>query len=200
MFCSKCGKEISNDSKFCYSCGSKTIHSWNNNISSASDNILTTNIPEVKTNNIGSEKDESRMSSLENDLELSNTSNNILSEDENKIIDDKILISNTVEDCFKTFKRIVISMYLVLFLMVIVSNIYKPFSPFAFWGYIILIFYFWTHLWSCSRLVGRSPILWILLTVVLSFIGPVVAYSMLKKSAVDQNIILKPGKIEGYNI
>ena len=25
MFCSKCGKEISDDSKFCYSCGSKTI-------------------------------------------------------------------------------------------------------------------------------------------------------------------------------
>ena len=23
MFCSKCGKEISDDSKFCYSCGSK---------------------------------------------------------------------------------------------------------------------------------------------------------------------------------
>lgn len=40
MFCSKCGKEISDDSKYCSSCGSKTINVENTDVSSLPSNNI----------------------------------------------------------------------------------------------------------------------------------------------------------------
>ncbi|MFH1321183.1 MAG: hypothetical protein ABII90_11090 [Bacteroidota bacterium] len=135
-------------------------------------------------------KSETVTFSSENNLQLTDTVNdNILSDDDEKIIAWKKVITDTIEDCFKRFKRIVILLYLGIFLIGIVSYFNDALKPFAVFGYVILVFYFWSHLWSCARLVGKNPLLWVFLTGVLSIIGPVVAYSMLKKSAEDQGFI-----------
>ncbi|MGD0020716.1 MAG: zinc ribbon domain-containing protein [Smithellaceae bacterium] len=58
MFCSKCGKEISDDSIFCYSCGSIILNVEKTDVSSLpSDNIDKPIISDMKEENTNDKKD-----------------------------------------------------------------------------------------------------------------------------------------------
>ncbi|MDI6776987.1 MAG: hypothetical protein QMD03_07080, partial [Syntrophales bacterium] len=98
--------------------------------------------------------------------------------------------------CFKEFKRQVLLVYVGFIIIVIAYSFSEALAAYAFCGYIIIFFYYWTHLWSCARLIGKNPFLWVSISGFLSFLGPAYAYQMLKKSAEDQgyisSYILKP--------
>lgn len=105
--------------------------------------------------------------------------------------EEKYKMSNIISDCFKQFKKITIIFYAVICSMGIVGLIHEALMPFAFWGYVIMLFYYWTNLWSCAKLVGKSPLGWVIISGILSFIGPVVAYNSLRSSAVSQGFIME---------
>jgi hypothetical protein len=114
---------------------------------------------------------------------------------------------NTVKDCFEKFKRSIILIYGGYFLVFVVLNLIaslvpvsapvsdKDFSftwlfPFivmlTFYLALVAFAYLLYHVWTCATLVGKSPFLWVFITLMLSIIGPIVAYDMLKKSAETQ--------------
>lgn len=108
-----------------------------------------------------------------------------------KAAEEKYKMSNVISDCFKQFKKITIIFYAVICSMGVVGLIHEALMPFAFWGYVIMLFYYWTNLWSCAKLVGKSPLGWVVISGILSFIGPVVAYNSLRSSAVSQGFIME---------
>ena len=137
---------------------------------------------------------ETATSYSKNDFQLTDEVNaDVPSDDGEKIIAEKhrLVIAGTVTDSFEKFKRIILLVYIGFILIGIAVSFSDYLRPFAIFGYVIIVFYFWSHLWSCARLVSKNPLLWVLITGALSIIGPVVAYSMLKKSAEDQGFILK---------
>lgn len=141
----------------------------------------------------GTLKNETATPSSENNFQLTDAvTADVSSDDVEKIIAEKQAIAETIEGCFEKFKRMILLLYVGFILMCIAVSFSEALMPFAFFGYVIFIFYFWSHLWSCARLVGKNPLLWVFITGALSIIGPVVAYSMLKKSAEDQGFIFKP--------
>ncbi|MEI8225982.1 MAG: zinc ribbon domain-containing protein [Bacteroidota bacterium] len=68
MCCSNCGKEISDDSKFCSSCGSKTINFENTNVSSSP----SINIDIPQTPNINDTKEDETLLSSEKKEKVEN--------------------------------------------------------------------------------------------------------------------------------
>jgi len=124
------------------------------------------------------------------------TNKDTISDEYEKILSDKMIISNTIEDCFGKFKKMIIILYLGIVIIGAVSVLNEKFIAFAVFGYVVIIFYFWSHLWSCARLVGKNPFLWVFITGILSFIGPIVAYQIFKTSAENQGFIIKPTKFK----
>lgn len=124
------------------------------------------------------------------------TDGDTILEEYEKTLSEKMIISNTIEDCLGKFKKMIIILYLGIVIIGAVSMLNEMFKPFAIFGYVVIIFYFWSHLWSCARLVGKNPFLWVFITGILSFIGPIVAYQTFKTSAESQGFIIRPNKFE----
>jgi hypothetical protein len=122
------------------------------------------------------------------------TDSDTVSGEAEKLLSHKMFISRTIEDCLGKFKRRIIILYLGIFIIGALSELNEMFKPFAIFGYIFIIYYFWSYLWYCARLVGKNPLLWVFITGFLSLFGPIVAYIVFKASAKSQEFIMEPAK------
>lgn len=187
MFCSKCGKEISDDSKFCYSCGSKVdIKKKSDTITDTPPFVVNkethTEIKNIKQTNSGKESEQvvSSLSLSKNEQETSITS------------DDMVVYY------FKRFKIAVILFYLEFGFIIfggVISQMNTTLGQFIMgisaliW--LVVIGFIWYYMRYCSRLVGKSFLLYLLVSCIFSLLGPWIVYYLLKKSISPQFDIRK---------
>ncbi len=96
-------------------------------------------------------------------------------------------MSDTAESSFQRLMLAVALFYFGLFFVFITRGSLKPMMPTL--AFICVLVYFWINLWPCAKIAGKSPALWVFLSIALSALGPIVAYLYLKKSARDQNLL-----------
>jgi hypothetical protein len=101
------------------------------------------------------------------------------------------LSDNLVISYFNRFKIIIILFYSNLLLGGIIIHISEIMMYICILSLFILIVLIWYHIWYCSKLVGKSSFLYLIVSIIFNVLGPVLVYYLLKKSISPQSDIDK---------
>jgi len=103
-------------------------------------------------------------------------------------------MSDIVKYYFERFKIVVIVFYSFFLLAYVISLFEGDTKSILTMIYSICFFtvvgFFWYYLWQCTKLVGKRPLHYIFLTIIISIFGPVVTYSLLRKAAENQGLLV----------
>lgn len=105
--------------------------------------------------------------------------------EERKDVSEKIKKSKNTEISFKRFVISVSLGYLIFVSFYFIDSLFKG-EPkeiaFMIWAFLLVIsaFFYWYYLWVCAKIVGKRPLYYVALTLIIPIFGVAVVYWVLK--------------------
>jgi len=98
-------------------------------------------------------------------------------------------MSDIVEHYHDRLRKLCLAFYAGFLVVGFVHSLYQPLSMVAVIGFICVWFAYLYYVSTFAGLVGKSPLTYVFVCMVLSIIGQGVTYFLLRKSVLEKNLI-----------